>query len=63
MADILAGIKGAFVLSINERPEVREWFGAFRFQSVRLKYTVGDGAAKPAEELIISSRKAAWRLL
>ncbi|WP_099556774.1 hypothetical protein [Hartmannibacter diazotrophicus] len=63
MADILAGIKGAFVLSINDRPEVREWFGAFHLQSVQLKYTVSDGAGTAAQEIIISNRKVAGRLL
>ena len=29
MAQILAGIKGAFILSIDDRPETREIFKAF----------------------------------
>ncbi|WP_311200236.1 hypothetical protein [Leisingera sp. M658] len=40
MAGVLAGIRGKFLLSINDRPEIRELFAAFRFEEVSLKYTV-----------------------
>lgn len=57
LADQLAGLSGAFVLSINDRPEVRELFGQFHMEPVRLKYTIGDGAAKDAQELIVTNRE------
>ncbi len=44
LADQLAGIKGRFVLSINDVPEVREIFGRFELEEVRVSYTVGDKA-------------------
>ena len=56
LADQLAGIKGAFVLSINDTPGAREVFGRFEMIEVPVTYTVGAGAAKKAGELIISNR-------
>ena len=54
MAQQLAGIKGRFVLSINDVPEIREAFAAFSLQEVSLKYGVAKGIATDARELIIS---------
>ncbi|MGA9658554.1 MAG: DNA adenine methylase [Asticcacaulis sp.] len=56
MAEVLAGIKGRFILSINDRPEVREIFARFDQEEVTARYTVG-GQAKSimAGELIISN--------
>jgi DNA adenine methylase len=59
MADQLATIKGNFLLSINDHPEVRRIFAAFVFEEVRTRYTVGGNAtdkAKSVGELIISNR-------
>jgi DNA adenine methylase len=55
MGDALADLKGKFILSINDRPEVREIFAAFHFEEVRLKYTVSSGKATEAKELVISN--------
>jgi DNA adenine methylase len=52
LADLLAGIKGRFILSINDVPEIRETFGAFKIKPVKLNYGVG-GGQRPAKELII----------
>ncbi|WDR00741.1 DNA adenine methylase [Devosia sp. J2-20] len=54
MADILGGLKGRFVMSINDRPEVRDLFVRFELHEVALTYTVAGGKnAKAARELII----------
>jgi DNA adenine methylase len=63
IADALGSIEGAFVLSINDRPEVRELFAAFNFREVSLKYTVAAGDAKQANELIITNRDVKTGLL
>ena len=63
MAQLLAGIKGAFILSINATPETRDVFGGFLCEPVRLKYTISQSGATDAEELIVSNRAAADRLL
>ncbi|CUH68711.1 Modification methylase DpnIIA [Thalassovita gelatinovora] len=63
MADVLRQISGAFILSINDVPDIRAAFDGFHIEEVRLKYTVSQGAAKEARELIISNREASNRLL
>lgn len=57
MARMLAGIDGAFVLSINDTPRMREVFGAFEVDSARLTYTVArEAPAGKVGELIVSNR-------
>ena len=63
MAELLAGLKGAFILSINDRPEIRELFGGFQVEPVRLSYTVSAGAGKEAQELIVMNREVRVGLL
>ena len=63
MAETLAAIKGAFILSINDLPEIRKIFGAFIVEPVKLKYSVGVGGATEAAELIITNREIRERLL
>lgn len=56
MADVLAGISGRFILSLNDHPEVRRIFAAFDMEEVETRYTVGGmGKAKQVGELIISN--------
>ncbi|MFC5421937.1 DNA adenine methylase [Bosea eneae] len=54
LAEQLAGIKGAFVLSINDTPEIRRVFAGFAIEEVTLTYTISDGPATEARELIIT---------
>lgn len=53
LADQLAGIAGTFVLSINDTPEIRSVFSRFAFEEAELTYTISNGAATDAHELII----------
>jgi DNA adenine methylase len=55
MADRLRGIKGQFILSINDVPEIRQVFAGFKFQEVELTYSVAGGKGKPARELVVTS--------
>lgn len=55
LAEQLAGIKGRFLLSINDTPGVRQVFGAFRMREAATTYTVGAGPAKRVGELLISN--------
>lgn len=57
LSAILAAIKGRFILSINDTPEVRAIFGGFAMEEVGLNYRVG-GKPTPARELIISNHWA-----
>ncbi|MDO8608254.1 MAG: DNA adenine methylase [Phaeospirillum sp.] len=55
LADQLAGIRGRFLLSLNDRPEVRDIFGRFQVEAVQTTYTAGGGQhAKSVGEVIIS---------
>lgn len=54
LAEILTGIKGRFLMSINDVPEIREIFSWARLEEVATTYTIaGKGQAKPAAELLI----------
>lgn len=63
LAAALRETKGAFVLSINDRPEIRDLFDGFYFDEVRVTYTVNAAAAQGAPELLVSNRKSEDRLL
>lgn len=54
MAYRLARLKGRFILSINDVPEIREAFHGFAMEEVDLNYSVGGGKGVPARELIVS---------
>ena len=54
MAGRLAGLKGRFILSINDVPATRAIFGRFAWEEVELSYQVGGGRGTPARELIVS---------
>ncbi len=55
MAQILGGIKGRFIMSINDTPEIRSLFAAFSIEEAETSYTVGGQSnAKAVRELIIT---------
>lgn len=54
MADVLAKLKGRFILSLNDCPEVREIFAAFRFREERVTYTLSSNSGMKAREVIIT---------
>lgn len=60
LADLLAGIRGRFLLSLNDVPEIRAIFSAFGQEEVRTSYTISgarnDTAASRAELLISNFR-------
>ena len=53
LAKRLRRLKGTFILSINDRPKVREVFSGFKMTPVSLAYTITSGKGTPAKELII----------
>ena len=55
LASHLATIKGRFILSLNDLPEVRQIFKAFKIDSVTTRYSCSKGANKTACELLISN--------
>jgi DNA adenine methylase len=54
LAAVFADLRGRFILSLNDTPEVRRIFGAFRMAEARLKYQIS-GAATDAVEVIITN--------
>lgn len=56
MAEVLRGIKGRFILSLNDHPEVRRIFDGFTIDAVDVTYSVSQrGNGQKAGEVIISS--------
>ncbi|MEM7073243.1 MAG: DNA adenine methylase [Pseudomonadota bacterium] len=56
MAALLGSIKGRFILSLNDVPEVRKLFGRFHIKEVETTYQVaGMKNAKHVQELLISN--------
>lgn len=53
LADLLQGIKGRFILTINASPKMREIFARFSCEEVGLNYRIG-GAPTPACELVLT---------
>lgn len=54
LRDLLAALKGRFILTINDRPETRAMFAEFVIEPVTLSYRVS-GAVTEGRELIITS--------
>jgi DNA adenine methylase len=54
LASVLAGLKGHFILSLNDTPGVRDVFKPFMIESIETRYTVSAGTNRPASEVIIS---------
>lgn len=55
MAQILADVRAQFILSINDRPEMRETFKGFKIKPVRLKYSVKKEGLTEGKELLVSN--------
>jgi DNA adenine methylase len=56
VAEQLRGIKGRFILSLNDHPEVRRIFDGFAIEAVPVRYTVGGMAqSQVVGEVIISN--------
>lgn len=59
LSDVLAGIKGSFLMSINDVPEIRDLFQWARIEEVKTTYTIGSKTESRGEraELIIRGGK------
>lgn len=55
IAETLGRIKGKFILSINDHPEMRKVFDRFFIRPVSLKYSVPKGPLPKVKELLISN--------
>ena len=52
---VLKGLRGRFILSLNDLPEVRELFGKFDIEAVKTRYSINGKNHKPVGELLISN--------
>jgi DNA adenine methylase len=57
LAEILATLKGRFILSLNDVAAVRKVFARFTLEAVETTYTVAGRRPKRARELVISARE------
>lgn len=55
MAKRLAGLRGKFLLSLNDVPDVRRIFRGFHFREIELAYTAQQTAGKRYPELLIAN--------
>lgn len=58
LANLLKEIKGKFIMSINDVPEIRRIFRAFYIMEVQTRYTIATketGQSKQAKELLIGN--------
>jgi DNA adenine methylase len=55
LAETLSGIKGKFLLSINDHPEMRKAYDRFNIKPVTLTYTVSKQSATKGMELIVTN--------
>jgi DNA adenine methylase len=55
MEQRLRGLKGKFILSLDDRPEVRQLFSGFRQETVELAYTAKRDTRTRYKELFISN--------
>jgi DNA adenine methylase len=58
LAERLAGVKGKFILSLNDVPEVRTLFRRFRIQGLDLHYTAQKRAGRRYKEVLITNFEA-----
>ena len=55
MAELLSNIEGRFILSLNDRPQVRQLFGKFEIETVRTSYSANARATRRVNELLIGN--------
>ncbi|MDT7934438.1 MAG: hypothetical protein RQ833_07520 [Sphingomonadaceae bacterium] len=53
MADQLRALKGRFILSVNDVPEVRELFAGFEMEDVPVPYSIDGGVPTAITRLVI----------
>lgn len=55
LRDCLTGIKGRFILSLNDVQPIRDLFKDFTLESVPVTYSINNNGTKHTKELIISN--------
>ena len=57
LAGLLDGLKGRFILSLNDAPGVRETFANFHIEAVKTRYSISGAKKQEAAEVLISNFK------
>lgn len=57
LADQLAKVKGKFIVSLNDKPEVRETFKGFRIEAIQTSYSINSAHSKKVGEVLITNFK------
>jgi DNA adenine methylase len=55
LAEVMAGLKGSAILTINDHPDMRRVFGRFKSKTVPIRYTVGGGKGAARAERIYTT--------
>jgi DNA adenine methylase len=55
MAELMRGMKGKAIVSLNDHPDIRRCFAGFEMEAVDINYTVGGGQGVARREVIIYS--------
>lgn len=63
LSEHLAEVKGTFLLSINDVPEIRELFATFNIEEVSTLYSAGKDSNHQVQELIITNYERPTDLL
>lgn len=63
LATQLDGLKGKFILSLNDRPEVREVFANFNIEAINTRYSINPKKSGPVGEVLITNFKASSKVL
>ena len=61
MADRLADLKGKFILTLNDTPEVRRIFRGFAIEAVEAVYYIGPDNAQTGRQVVITPRQGGGR--
>lgn len=61
MAELMAGLQGRAILTINDHPAMRERFDRFTGRTVAINYTLGGGKPAPRKERIYTTWPAGRR--
>jgi DNA adenine methylase len=56
LADVLAGLKGPFLMSLNDHPGVRATFAGFPMEEIQTTYSIGNTSRGKVGELLITNR-------
>ncbi|RMG80634.1 MAG: hypothetical protein D6712_17880 [Chloroflexi bacterium] len=55
LADILKRIKGKFLISYNNVPEIRELYSGYNIQEVKTKYSISSQGHQDVREILVKN--------